>query len=476
MKRLLFSFLALILCTQALAQTPGQWGPDGEQTVSYPAIPNVTELNKVRDRILPVNGDGSNAWGGTPPAASYQPAAIDNPVVLSDGMNSTGGNITGTDEEKFRTVCNIGFTGTFDPLRGPGQNPFGHPHMFYGNAGTNASSTYSTLRSETGTATCPGRHLNNTAYWAPMVLKDNAYNNDGVTRGKRPDEILLYYIANEDMAYENEYTFFLRGHGDISGMNMDYPGAGSGSTAGVPDYVVTELAAANATNNYASWQATDQRVTWKCEGGSFTTAKWLATSAGADALGNCPSTAQITASVQGPTCWDGHNLTSGGGGSSPSVGYKHMRYAFRESSNAVTDVCPTGWYKIPTILVRLVFSHQGASDYTTWYCSSDAAASTAAGRTMNKCESLHVDRWLAWDERASDLFQAECIGAKGGTYWGACNDSSVSQTGPKQLITTDITGGHTYAGDQLGDWMDVPAMGGGGSMGYKSRIKLHKKN
>lgn len=457
MKRIVFAFLALLFSTQAYAQS---WGPDGEQTPSYPAIPNITELQKVRDRILPVNGDGSNAWGGTPPATSIQPAAIDFPTVLSDGLNSSGGSITGVDEEKFRTVC----AGPFyekkvDPLRGYGTEPFGHSHMFYGNQGITSTSTYTTARTN-ASPSCPGKGLNNSGYWFPSILKDNVLGT-GNTMAKIPNEVLLYYQAHEDMAYENEYTFFLRGMTYIAGMNMDDPGG----TNGVPGFVTTELATANASNIYASWQAQDQRATWKCEGGTFTTSRaGLATAAGADLLGNCPAGSLITAAVDGPTCWDGHNLTS-------PTGYKHVRYALRESAYNATDVCPTGWFKIPAITVKIEFSHQGFADYGTWYCSSDAAAATAAGRAMGHCESLHVDWMGIWDERASDIWQAECIGAKGGTYYGACNDSTVSASGAR-LNSTGISG-TTYNGSLIGHWLTLQTYGSGANAS-RGRVRMRK--
>lgn len=463
----LLLFLGLFIASPAFAQA---WGPDGEQTPTYPTITNnsaspaANSLQTLAARIIPVIGDGTNAWGGTQASAAQQPAQVDNPVSLSTGLVN-GGSTTGTDEHKFRTVCAVAGVGQFDPIRGYGTLPYGHLHTFFGASNFSQSSTYTTIRNSDGaTATCPGLGLNNSLYWAPSVLVPNAAGG-GVTKVKKPEYIILYYVDLQNIAYASQYDFFLRGETMIAGMDMDDPGG----TNGRPSYVVTELATANASNSYGSYTASNHNVVWFCnEAGSVRSAPYLRTPAGADALASCPSTAEIYAEITGPSCIDGHNLTS-------PTGYKHVRYAFTETNYATTDICPTGWHKKPTIITKWTFRHQGYADYGTWTCSSDAAATAAAGRTMGACESFHVDWMNGWDERASDLFQTECVAARGSsTYYGACNASTLTAhggtaDGPRSLSGSTINISPGYTGASSSHYFDVPTYTG---LGSKVRLKL----
>ena len=63
----------------------------------------------------------------------------------------------------FRFVCSAGQVLNDDPIVYPGQPGKSHAHQFYGNTSANASSTYSSLRSN-GQSTCMSP-LNRSAYW-----------------------------------------------------------------------------------------------------------------------------------------------------------------------------------------------------------------------------------------------------------------------------------------------------------------------
>lgn len=463
----IFLLFGLLISSPLHAQA---WGPDGEQTPTYPTItnnsasPTANSLQTMAARIIPVIGDGSNQWGGTTASSSLQPAQVDNPTLLSSGLVN-GGSITGTDEHKFRTVCAVAGVGQFDPIRNYGVKPAGHLHTFFGASNFSESSTYTTLRNSDGaTATCPGLGLNNSLYWAPSVLVPNAAGS-GNTMIKKPENIILYYVDMQNILFASQYTNLERGETFIAGMEMDYPGG----TNGRPPYVETELTTANASNSYASYSANGHNVLWYCDqAGSVRSAKYLTDSAGVDALANCPAGTDIYAEITGPTCTDSKNLTS-------PLGYKHRRYGFRETNYATTDICPSNWVKKPTIITKWVFKHQGPSDYTTWTCSSDAQAAAAAGRAMGHCESFHVDWMNGWDERASDLFQTECIATKASsTYYGACNDSTLTATGgtangPRSLSKVNVSGAPGYTGSSVSHYFAIPTYTG---TGHKQRLKL----
>lgn len=463
----IFLLFGLLVSSPLHAQA---WGPDGEQTPTYPTItnnsasPTANSLQTMAARVIPVIGDGSNQWGGTTASSALQPAQVDNPTLLSSGLVN-GGTFTG-DEHKFRTVCVVAGVGQFDPIRNYGVKPAGHLHTFFGASNFSESSTYTTLRNSDGaTATCPGLGLNNSLYWAPSVLVPNAAGS-GNTMIKKPESIILYYVDMQNPVFPSQYTNLERGDTMIAGMEMDYPGG----TNGRPPYVETELTTANASNSYASYTSSGHNVLWYCDqAGNVRSAKYLTNSAGVDALANCPAGTDIYAEIAGPSCADGKNLTS-------PLGYKHRRYSFTEYHYSTTDICPSNWVKKPTIITKWLFKHQGPSDYTTWTCSSDAQAAAAAGRAMGHCESFHVDWMNGWDERASDLFQKDCIATKASTsYTGlACDSSTLTATGgtangPRSLSTSNISYNPGYTGSAVSHYFTIPTYTG---TGHKQRLKI----
>jgi hypothetical protein len=429
-------FVLALLPAQVHAQA---WGPDGAQPVVYPTVTVLGDLSAMKAGNSPLLvGDGSNAWGGTPPATSIEPTDISNPVVYTDGLGGTP-SVGGT-ERKARFLCNSSHVGKHDAIRGFGQATFGHNHTFAGNAGTNGSSTFTTLRNENTQPTCPGGKLNNSAYWAVSVEKPNALG-DGITRIKKPDDIVLYYVSITDATFGPKFVGIPRGLAVITGMDLDDPDLNK------PGGRLAEVTAANAVNIYGSYQNVGVGAKWFCDSSGIN-ASYLTTSAGVDALGNCPSTSKISARVSGQHCWDGHNLTS------PS-GRGHVRPYMREYNYSTEAIGPLGWYYIPSIEIRWEFSHQGAADYTTWTCPSDATAAAAAGRAMGHCESFHVDAIFAWDQRAFDEFEKYCIGIEGDPWDNTCDDSTISAT--NRLKTTGISNANRFYGTVASDYFDLPA-------------------
>ncbi len=56
-----------------------------------------------------------------------------------------------------------------DPIVYPGQPGRSHLHTFFGNTGTNANSTASSI-ANTGNSTCRGGTLNRSSYWVPAMI------------------------------------------------------------------------------------------------------------------------------------------------------------------------------------------------------------------------------------------------------------------------------------------------------------------
>jgi hypothetical protein len=178
MKKILLAFLALCLFVQQQAALADTWTVGQQAVVFVPTGTNVV-------------GDGTTTQGGIAPAYEngsnpFEPADIaDNWTQAGSYLTAANtrctypvGNVAGAvnctraaSEAKFRTFCNFGFVGQFDPIVFPGQPTAGHLHMFSGNLAVAYNSTYSQLR-QNGESTCAGNKNNRSAYWSPALLID----------------------------------------------------------------------------------------------------------------------------------------------------------------------------------------------------------------------------------------------------------------------------------------------------------------
>lgn len=69
----------------------------------------------------------------------------------------------------FRTVCEFSHMNQDDPIVFPGQKGAAHLHTYFGNKGTNFSSTMASI-ARTGATTCRGGTVNRSAYWLPSMI------------------------------------------------------------------------------------------------------------------------------------------------------------------------------------------------------------------------------------------------------------------------------------------------------------------
>lgn len=106
-------------------------------------------------------------------------AVIDNSKLPPHGYNNTALRIrattnlpvpnTGTTNGDFRISCPLSHMMYDDPIVKPNQAGTSHLHQFFGNGGTNASSTSASLM-VSGGSSCDGGTMNSTAYWTPAVI------------------------------------------------------------------------------------------------------------------------------------------------------------------------------------------------------------------------------------------------------------------------------------------------------------------
>jgi Domain of unknown function (DUF1996) len=403
----------------------------------------------------PVIGDGSTPSGGTPPAFSVEPAEIATTVSVAGWTTDQLVEAPIGSEAKFRTIINASHVGVFDPIRFPGKEPAGHCHTFFGNRGTSKDSTYTSLRTnQTVGSTAAGGPLNLTAYWYPCLLKPDAMG-DGITRIKKPNLMIVYYTTDYRIVTQN--VRIPRGLSYILGVNMDDPddtqfkaeiaaaNDASGAAGGQRGYKYNDIPGAESNG----WHG------WVCDA-TGARSKFLANADGSDALNDCPATSLIYADATGPVCWDGQNL------SSPS-GYKHVRYEIQETNSGRADICPSGWWRIPNLKLKVVFSHQGKTDYTKWRLSSDDMA-TFAGHPTRNGESFHTDWFGAWDYPTMLTWMRNCNGIEG-VQGHQCDYSTISPAArmisdspaPDGSRNPQVVLSNNFTGAVASDWFDMPA-------------------
>lgn len=401
-----------------------------------------------------VIGDGTTANGGTPPAAFEEPPDIPSNFAVAKWMQDAVENgdcyydtafpatrppgcpIRDGLEAKFRTHCNYSHSAAVDPVLYPNQVNRSHLHSFFGNRAVDQFTTYESLRTKGG-STCGGGPINRTGYWYPAVLKDNALG-DGKTMIVRLDYVTVYYTDAPSRV--PKLTRIPRGLQYIAGFKMHDPTDAA---------VKAELPGGYTyyTNGWNGWKCASGNGAYiggVMANGAYPNAAvpgsglqpYLRNANGTATL-DCPTGSQIIASLSGPNCWDGHNL------SSPN-GRDHMRYVVNKSDGQ--KYCPDGWYWLPTLELSFFFSNDGPSDYKEWYLSSDRFE----GASFLNGESFHTDWFGGWDYTIMKTWMKRCNGIAGidgssGTdNWRECSDSQFGDgtQGAVQMVPTDgSTGG-----------------------------------
>jgi hypothetical protein len=248
--------------TQGQSGSDGQDGADAVTSTSTDSASDNTELAGMdgfanTDTVQ----QGQLFWGNAP---SYGPALAGLPKQVGDSTFNVGPTSMSPRHDgvgAFRSVCATSHFLYDDPVVYPGQVGRSHLHMFFGNTGADAHSTYQSLRSS-GNSTCRGGIAVRSAYWVPAML-------DG-PQGKplSSSAILLYYKT---------------GYSGVTPANVQHPPDGLRMLAG---------------DSLATAPQSRQVVAWSCSG-----QPWVA--------GGIPAcVGELTMAVDFPQCWDGKNLDS----------------------------------------------------------------------------------------------------------------------------------------------------------------------
>jgi hypothetical protein len=248
----------------------------------------------------------------------------------------------------FRTVCDFSHMSFDDPIVFPGQTGRSHLHAFFGNTGTNASSTDESINT-TGRSTCRGGIANRSSYWVPAMIDTK----DGAP--VKPRGANIYYKTGYRLPAEIIKPF-PRGLRMIAG-----DAKSSGPQDGVTSYV--------------------------CVNGGEELH-------GAE-IQNCPVGAELWMRITFPQCWDGQNVDS--------VDHKsHMAYPTDQQT------CPpTHPVALPELGYNIMYPVTEANAPLRWRLASDMYDASLPGGY-----SAHGDYWFGWDEPTMKAWVENCDAAR----------------------------------------------------------------
>ena len=255
----------------------------------------------------------------------------------------------------FRISCGFSHVNTDDPIVWPGQPGRSHLHTYFGNTGTDAHTTASSLAGS-GASTCSGGILNRTAYWVPSMIDTR----EG--RPIKPIGMIVYYKV-----------------GHAAPADVVAPANGLRMIAGDPQ------------RRGPSADVEPKGVLeFHCEDGQTPSGRHLPQKCTNRAPWN-PTLGYLRMTILFPQCWDGTNLDSPDHRS-------HMRYPGAGG-------CPASHpHAIPEITLNVQFPVQEVDETRHWRLSSDNYVATVPGGY-----SIHADWWNGWDENIMKDVVANCL-------------------------------------------------------------------
>jgi len=304
------------------------------------------------------------------------------------GAGGSGGipGASADDVGAFRMFCGAGQVLKDDPLVYPGKAGASHLHQFVGNLGTDANSTYSSLRTSGGT-TCgqSATPFNRSAYWIPAML-------DGTGNVVKPDFLNLYYKrlpasapgCTDPIKRRGICIDLPNGVRYVFGYNMTTMSGGPADLTSFDQWFIS----------FECWGSEDGKV-----GSGAATARYHTIKEVADA--GCPVGAQLVILGFAEDCWDGVNLDTPDHRS-------HMVYATGEDKGYGRQ-CDAGHpYLIPDMQFQWHFTTDANFAKGLWRLSSDDMMA-AMGKPVVPGSTMHMDYWEAWSPTVKKTWTDNCI-------------------------------------------------------------------
>ena len=377
------------------------------------------------------NHDDSPFWA-TPQAEL--PTETDAGLVTSD--RSTYTNLDNNNLEgafpvpgggQFRTSCEFSHFAYDAPLVHPGQTGRAHLHMFFGNTGVTAHTTYDTL-ANTGSSTCNGGELNRTGYWAPAMI-------DGDGNVRIPERVVVYYkgeaFANGAQPCDETWCNLLAPKGSkpyLPGMANISPHPASISERDIQDGGAPGEVNYKCSTNFSGYQFAD----------------------GVDEIPNCdgdfygdlfgapyPATRTVLEmEVKFFNCFDESaepdDLSGWVAAGSGRGGWFYSNCAGHGGGPAGTNLT------YPNLVYYINYVVEPGDDTSDWFLSSDVDETTVGEEQPTvavRGSTHHADWWGAWHPDINQEFLDNCVNfqQQDGTPSG-CGFGYLSDGGPDNTV------------------------------------------
>ena len=297
------------------------------------------------------------------------------PVVTSSGVTTHGAVTSTKDTVGWLLTCRVSHTLADDPIVHPGVPGAAHLHDFWGNASTNAGSTYASQIASGNTAVAdtyngsavragtscalgsmaPGTIGDTGSYWAPALYANG-------TRVVPEAKAQLYYRAK--------------------------PTLGTGFRPIPPDarIVVGNHA---ATSLAANPGLADGHIYWECAGDSDTHYQAPPTSC-----------TEFLVNVVYPSCYDGRPMDHSGPNHTDNA-----RFAY-----AANGRCPaTHPVKVPQLSEKFKYKVPGTG--MRLELSADPSMGKGMSGMLSPTYTMHADFWNTWQPKALTYLVDRCLNA-----------------------------------------------------------------
>jgi hypothetical protein len=353
--------------TDGTVAAPPPPDPSCSPIMTYQGVVTCTNIHSadppVEETAIADNFDYSSAIETIPGNGGAVAQASPDDTVGAERMFCTGGKVINDDPIVKHNL--------------PGAS---HTHTIIGNQGTDAFSTYTSLRT-TGSSNCGGTDTppNRSAYWMPSLI-------DGVNV-LLPDKVYLYYKmipagspgCTDPVKKRGICTKLPNGLRYVFGYNTT-TNLGGLTDPNTPDYWLQGyFCASDDPVQQASITAT----------GHYRTIDEM------KAAGGCPVGAHFNIVAFAEDCWDGVHLDTADHRS-------HMAYASGNDLGYGRQCDAAHPHLIPDLQFNWQFTVD--ANFSNWHLSSDEMVpGAAAGST------LHMDYWEAWSPTAKAMWQIKCI-------------------------------------------------------------------
>lgn len=268
-------------------------------------------------------------------------------------QDGSTGSFNGLGE--VRIICGVSHHDYVDPIVLPGNDGGSHLHTFIGNAGTDANSTYESLRNEPAGSTCSGGAVNKSSYWFPSLIDGNAN-----------------AVAEPTLSF----VYYKTGYWGQDGRDVQPVPAGLRMVSG----------SAATTTEQPTWIAS-----WSCttDFGGGVPGNTLRDS---PSIPRCDMGQLLGLKVLFPQCWDGVNLDSPDHKS-------HMSHPNFQGQ------CPsTHPVLLPEITLNVTWE-MGPNGTNGFYLASDMMTPDDAPPGLG----LHADFFDAWEPQFQETLVTQCL-------------------------------------------------------------------